>query len=193
MLTRTVDLVGDYAGNELFIIDGDSILLDVFSNSQLDLWPGFQLLHAAYLVEKFLHGLYQRKCHFHVVFFDTQADCVIPHGCSEEHRFRYLCARRLLIVHLQKNLTGELPCHESLKVHVFHSYHSPEFDDYLSSVRPYFVMCHDGATLGLPGSSPVKSSLRSMMNWFMQMTYNIALISNLEFRDTKVYIFALKC
>ena len=35
---------------------------------------GFQLLHAVYAVEYFLQGLIQRKCNFHVVFFDNHKD-----------------------------------------------------------------------------------------------------------------------
>lgn len=34
---RRVDLVGDYAGNELFLIEGDSLLLHCFSTSKVDL------------------------------------------------------------------------------------------------------------------------------------------------------------
>ena len=33
---RRVDLIGDYAGNELFLIEGDSLLLHCFSTSKLD-------------------------------------------------------------------------------------------------------------------------------------------------------------
>jgi len=33
---RYVDLVGDYAGKEPFFVEGDSLLLEVFSTSQLD-------------------------------------------------------------------------------------------------------------------------------------------------------------
>ena len=37
VLNRRVDLVGDYAGNELFLIEGDSLLLHSFSTSEVDL------------------------------------------------------------------------------------------------------------------------------------------------------------
>jgi hypothetical protein len=47
LLSRRVDLVGDYAGNELFMIEGDSLLLRCFDDANLDFNPGFQLLHAA--------------------------------------------------------------------------------------------------------------------------------------------------
>src|SRR4051794_1474381 len=76
--SRRVDLIGDYAGNELFLIEGDSLLLQCFSESHLDFEHGFQMLHACYLVENFLKHLKDRKCCFHVSFFDDHAALAIP-------------------------------------------------------------------------------------------------------------------
>ena len=39
---RRVDLVGDYAGQELFVLEGDSLLLRCFSDPALDLGCKFQ-------------------------------------------------------------------------------------------------------------------------------------------------------
>ena len=33
---RSIDLVGDYAGQELFLVEGDCLLLECFSNSKID-------------------------------------------------------------------------------------------------------------------------------------------------------------
>jgi len=33
---RTLDLVGDYAGNELFLLEGDSLLLECFGDPRID-------------------------------------------------------------------------------------------------------------------------------------------------------------
>ena len=46
LLSTRVDLVGDYAGTELFLIEGDSLLLRCFDDASLDFNPGLQLLHA---------------------------------------------------------------------------------------------------------------------------------------------------
>ncbi|KAL9633232.1 MAG: hypothetical protein Q9164_004823 [Protoblastenia rupestris] len=43
--TRRVDLIGDYAGNELFLVEGDSLLLRCLNDPELD-FDG-QLVHAA--------------------------------------------------------------------------------------------------------------------------------------------------
>jgi ATP-dependent RNA helicase DDX60 len=48
---KYLDIVSDYAGKERFFIEGDSLLLECLSNDQFDFNPGFQLLHAIYLVE----------------------------------------------------------------------------------------------------------------------------------------------
>ena len=63
---KYLDLVGDYAGKENFFIEGDSLLLECFSDPLLDFSPGFQLLHAIYIVEKYLHDLVKRGCSFDV-------------------------------------------------------------------------------------------------------------------------------
>lgn len=67
---RHVDLVGDYAGAEFFLVEGDSLLRWAFSGDQIDFDGGFQLLHAVYVVEEFLSMLRGRRCNFAVVFFD---------------------------------------------------------------------------------------------------------------------------
>jgi hypothetical protein len=36
LLSRRVDIVGDYAGNELFLIEGDSVLLNCFCDAKID-------------------------------------------------------------------------------------------------------------------------------------------------------------
>ena len=38
--SRRVDLVGDYAGSEPFLVEGDSLLLECFSDELLDFLEG---------------------------------------------------------------------------------------------------------------------------------------------------------
>ena len=70
LYSRRVDLVGDFAGSERFLVHGESLLLQCFSDPHIDFDPGYQLLHASYAVEKFLQGLVSRACNFHIAFFD---------------------------------------------------------------------------------------------------------------------------
>lgn len=140
--SRTVDLVGDYAGDELFIIDGDSLLLHVFSDEKLDFSPGFQLLHAAYMVEAFLHALLRRKCHFHIAFFADNSHLCTPPDAPRILSSRYLLAREAIIQHLCHNLHHVTP---HVEIKLFEGYQSEGFKAYLASSGAYFFMCHDGA------------------------------------------------
>lgn len=45
--TRRVDLVGDYAGQELFIVEGDGLLLRCFDDPDLDFHGTSRLLWTA--------------------------------------------------------------------------------------------------------------------------------------------------
>lgn len=86
---QRLDLVGDYAGNELFLLDGDSHLLQCFGDPKIklkgklcrnfevflrlhwltDAYQDFQLLHVVYIVERFLESLVRRLCNFHLISF----------------------------------------------------------------------------------------------------------------------------
>ncbi|KAH0541683.1 hypothetical protein FGG08_003846 [Glutinoglossum americanum] len=191
---RTLDLVGDYAGNERFIVEGDSLLRHCFEDSKIDLTAGaradgFQLLHAAYEVERFLESLVRRLCNFHIVFFDSnEILCIPPHGSPKSHRHFYLLARSVILRHLTSNLPKS---HPDIEIHRFRSVHDPAFREYLESSGVYFAMCHDGATRTPPESRTrfdmfVKFMFRRMIRYFILSGFNVALINGLDVRDTKV-------
>lgn len=163
---------------------------------------GFQLLHAAYAVEYFLGGLTQRKCNFHVVFFEEHEELCIPRGTSVQNRVKYLLARSAIIRHLEVHLPIS---HSSIELHIFKSVNDSEFHDYLKASGVYFVMCHDGAnpvpisqdTLIMRESAAEKKRIelletwrrfrfRGMICWLIRQGYNAALINGLEWKDTKV-------
>ncbi|KAJ0420584.1 hypothetical protein BJY00DRAFT_313002 [Aspergillus carlsbadensis] len=218
--SRTLDLVGDYAGDELFLIEGDSLLLQCFSDNALDFSTGLQLLHATSLVEKFLANLRQRKCVFHVVFFEEHAQACVPAGASNDLRPKYLLAREAIVQHLAQNLATCVP---QIEIKCFGSYRSAGFQQYLQSGAPYFLMCHDGTApvvapqgygagrsgsddsdnpdsgamdpdvvVSESGTSLTKVILRSMIHWFVCHGYNISLLNSLECRDTKVMSMILE-
>ncbi|KAK6079013.1 DEAD/DEAH box helicase [Seiridium cupressi] len=201
LLSRRVDLVGDYAGDELFLIEGDSLLLQCFADSKLDFDPGFQLLHAVYSVEQFLHQLNKRKCNFHIVFLDSNRDLCIPSTARSDDVCKYHLARDALIHHLKVNLPRS---HPSIAINTFPSYGSKEFAKYLSVTGPYFLMVHDGAQplqrqskhmeddLTEAEPSDQKVALRLMILNLIGRGYNIALINGLEWRDTKVMTMILE-
>ncbi|KAJ6117110.1 hypothetical protein N7512_006835 [Penicillium capsulatum] len=142
LYSRVVDLVGDFAGDELFIIEGDSLLRECFSNKKLDFSPGFQILHATYLVEKFLQKLKQRKCVFEIVFFTQNATLCIPPQVDAGLDDRYLLAREAIIQHLV-SVSLQLPY--CLGVKRFEGVNSKEFREDLMNSGVYLFLCHDGA------------------------------------------------
>lgn len=164
----------------------------------LDL-EGFQLLHAVYSVEYFLQGLVQRKCNFHLVFFNEHQEACIPRCTSASNRQKYLLARSVFIRHFQAHHSG------SIKLQIFESIHDPDFGHYLHASGVYFMLCHDGANPAkvaeeLPsldddkvGKPRVKAEelerkivFRGMIFSLIKRGYNIALINGLEWMDTKV-------
>ena len=201
--SRRVDLVGDYAGNELFLIDGDSLLLRCFSDPHLDFDSGFQLLHAVYNVEQLLQHLSRRKCNFHIVFFSSNKTLCIPPSATEQNASKYLLARAIVIRHLQAHLPS---VQQDVKVEEFSSYTSPEFTEYLTLHVPYFVMAHDGAgslqwkekhvtqedDSSPPQLNPNRAALREMILYFSESGYNVSLLNGLEWRDTKVMALVLE-
>nr|POF06890.1 putative helicase [Quercus suber] len=201
LLSRRVDLVGDYAGNELFLIEGDSMLLRCFSDDLLDFDNGFQMLHAAYIVEHFLHHLVQRKCNFHIAFFDSNRDICLPPRTSKRNAAKYFLARAAIIRHLQVNLKS---LHPGIIIHKFSSYNSTDFEKCLQAIGPYFIMAHDGALpmerkgkhIQKSEATPVEQdnrfNLRMMIIHFIRRGFNVALVNGLEWRDTKIMTMVLE-
>ena len=54
LLLRQVNIMTDFVDAEIFLIDGDSLLLDLLGERSLDWSNGGQFLHLTYLVERFL-------------------------------------------------------------------------------------------------------------------------------------------
>lgn len=208
-----MDLVGDFVGREVFIIDGDSLLLECFSNGKLDFYPGFQVLHATYLVERFLQKLQQRRCVYEIVFFAKNAGLCIPCGVNRALHNRYFLAREAIVQHL-----SSISLQETLRLRVckFESFQSPQFEAHLVNLGAYLFMCHDGASVekeednvssdecsdsesqtdydeledneaGVSVQEPTsRTGFRRMIYWFITHGFNVSLINSLEFRDTKV-------
>ncbi|KAK4623760.1 hypothetical protein CLAFUW4_05812 [Fulvia fulva] len=197
LLSRRVDLVGDYAGDELFLIEGDSMLLRCFEDDKLDFDYGLQLLHAVYNVEHFLHDLAQRKCHFNIIFFDSNRELCLPSNVDQKNASRYFFARSVIVRHLTNVKT-----HPSIEVAAFKSWDAPEFGDYLQRSAPYFIMAHDGAQsadrkakhIGDDSrkSTVQRVALRQMIISFIVRGFNVGLVNGLEWRDTKVMTMVLE-
>jgi len=211
LYSKRVDIVGEYAGNESFLIEGDSLLLHCFDDAHIDFDPGFQLLHATYAVESFLRGLVARRCNFHVAFFEQHRGLCVPHWVTPDNRDKYLLARAAIIRHLRANLQS---AHPEIEIHVFPSVRSTAFAQYVEATDLYFIMCHDGAPSPsvlrkrnllndddslveedpqeMEASLKVKTMYRLLIYWFLDQGYNVALIDGLEWKDTKVITTVLE-
>ncbi|CAN9126672.1 unnamed protein product [Alternaria alternata] len=211
LYSRRVDLVGDFAGSERFLVHGESLLLQCFSDPHIDFDPGYQLLHASYAVEKFLQGLVSRACNFHIAFFDEHQDLCVPQDASPEISEKYLLARAAIIRHLKVNLPDVVP---EIEINAFPSISSEAFAEYLRATDIYFVLCHDGASFtdirkrlilqkdldSLQGEDrdkqqrqqDYKTSFRTFIYSMMQRGYSAALVNGLEWADTKVITTVLE-
>ena len=199
---KYLDLIGDYAGKEKFFIEGDSLLLECFSEPQLDFDPGFQLLHAAYLVERYLHNLQRRGCLFDIVFFEENSRLCVPP--SSKHESKYLVARAAILHHLQIRAS----CTD---IQIFQSPDDADFTQYLQDSACYFALCSDGAnykyskqkSLQLHGHTTqnteqdlshdkklkLRTTIYSLMN---HKGLDVALLSGLAWQDSKVFAFVLE-
>ena len=211
LYSRRVDLVGDFAGSERFLVHGESLLLQCFSDPHIDFDPGYQLLHASYAVEKFLQGLVSRACNFHIAFFDEHQDLCVPQDAPPAISEKYLLARAAIIRHLKVNLPDVVP---EIEINTFPSVSSDAFAEYLQATDIYFVLCHDGASFTdirkrlilqkdldslqsedrdvQERQQEYKTSFRSFIYSMMQRGYSAALVNGLEWADTKVVTTVLE-
>ncbi|KAI8933310.1 hypothetical protein NX059_009935 [Plenodomus lindquistii] len=211
LYSRRVDLVGDFAGSERFLVHGESLLLHCFSDKHIDFNPGFQLLHASYAVEKFLQALVSRNCNFHIAFFDEHQDLCVPQDASPDISEKYLLARAAIIRHLKVNLPEVNP---DIEINLFASTSSDAFAEYLRATDIYFVLCHDGAsfrdsqkrmlqqndlqalkdedTSVQERHQEYKATFRTFIYSLMQRGYSTALVNGLEWQDTKIITTVLE-
>ncbi|CAM1501134.1 Fc.00g102960.m01.CDS01 [Cosmosporella sp. VM-42] len=174
----TVDIVGDFAGRELFLVHGESLIRHCLPQSKVDFHDGFQLLHAVYAVEEFLENLRKRGCNFDVVFFNDLKDACVPAGVREEDAYKYYLTRTILIQHLARaNLDSEIL--------EFDSFESNGFAEYLSSHAIHFVFCNEGEG---DDEGPQIVQLRHLIRKFFSRGTNVAIINSTVWKSSRVFV-----
>ncbi|XP_035676190.1 probable ATP-dependent RNA helicase DDX60 [Branchiostoma floridae] len=175
-----VSLLHDFVDSELFIIDGDSLLLELLSEVNLDWVSGGQYLHFIFLLERFLHTFQQLGGIFHIVFFGDMR--VLWAGCPSMS-----LAREVMILHLQQNtpytVTTYIP-----------SADSEDWIQYLQKNRPAFVALSDGnqnLPLGLPKDAVV-AVFKTLFLHVLRGRVNCVFMSEIEHTATKAYGFYLE-
>ncbi|KAJ7084759.1 hypothetical protein C8R43DRAFT_1115430 [Mycena crocata] len=182
---RWMDLLGDYAGSELFIISGESLLDRVLDNPLLAIGHGddvsFQILHAYYILETFLMEFINRRANFEIVFWQVEYHSTVQTGSrSFTVASRYL-ARSLLFRHLLKL---------EVAVRTFDDLKDPSWLRFESERRPMFVLANDGGVTSQDSFHAERTLLQRM---FLFQLINggvpIALLNGAEFRDSKILSF----
>jgi hypothetical protein len=178
----TVDIVGDFAGHELFVVHGESLIRDCLGRGQVDIEDGFQLLHAIYEAEKFLDQLRRRNCNFHVVFFDSHDFLAAPSSVKAENVPKALLIRKILIAHLKRSMVGS--------EHVIAHLASPEdkgFARYLEENAVQFFFVYDGdADASHQDQHTV--GLRRFMYGLASIGYSIGFLKDTMFMSSKVFV-----
>ncbi|XP_072023516.1 probable ATP-dependent RNA helicase DDX60 [Amphiura filiformis] len=172
-----LNLMHDFTESDLFTIDGDSLLADIFAHKGLDFTHGGQLLHFVYLVEHFLQDFQEREGQFHIIFF-TEAESIWHSNPLK------LLARRTIIQHLEHNTN----CH--LITNISHPY-SPKWKAYIDQEHPAFVMLSDGESLGRKRRMLIHSLLRASVQYGLDCAFCSAMRRSLRSVNT-FYIEARK-
>ncbi|TPX52317.1 hypothetical protein SeMB42_g01506 [Synchytrium endobioticum] len=166
---RWMDIIGDYAGQELFVLEGDALLEYILDNSLLQLArpgdPSFQLMHAVWLLEKTLHQFVLRDCNFEIVFFETNRHL---HLGTESVVNGRLLARSILIREL-----NNLP----VNCHHFQNLDDPDWQNYYEGYRPMFLLSSDG------GTSSESTAKTAFLLRIMSHGLPVALLNPIEFKD----------
>ncbi|KAL4797903.1 DEAD/DEAH box helicase [Aspergillus venezuelensis] len=182
--SRTLDLVGDYAGDELFIIEGDSLLLQCFSEKSLDFNNGLQLQHAIYIVEKFITQLYQRKCVSHIQPFLRSTFDVLTYKSIDFGRYLNSVGAYFLMCH-----DGSGTSDESAQELMNRSHHTSGQPD---NNAPSSANEHEISDEALLKLELTRHLLRCTIHWFDLHGYNVAILNSLECRDSKVLCMVLE-
>ncbi|TGJ82191.1 hypothetical protein E0Z10_g6577 [Xylaria hypoxylon] len=184
---RRIDIIGDFGGKQLFLIDGDSLLHYSVTTSAVDYDVGFQLLHAIFAVESFLKNLRVRGCNFHVVFFDNQTELCAPSKAPERMRYKYQMTRTILIRHLRRYANGTNEKDDTGVVFSFPSIDSQQFRKYLAQHPATFLLCHDGDAAPRQ-CAPKQAAFHYMIHQFLQLRHGVALIYGTEFKSSRVIV-----
>eukprot|EP00286_Rhodomonas_abbreviata_P024202 CAMPEP_0181307918 /NCGR_PEP_ID=MMETSP1101-20121128/11157_1 /TAXON_ID=46948 /ORGANISM="Rhodomonas abbreviata, Strain Caron Lab Isolate" /LENGTH=357 /DNA_ID=CAMNT_0023414209 /DNA_START=403 /DNA_END=1472 /DNA_ORIENTATION=- len=168
---RFITVLSDFGETEKFVLEGDSLLMNAFSDERLDWSHGGQFLHLVYLVEKLLSELLSRGAHLCIPFFDSHASI----WTDPSKRV----ARSLLIHHLKQTLPSNIP------VVCFESPASEEWVDFLAAFQPALVAVSDV----LPQDAASPFPLRSFAVSSLTAGIHLLLLRDIEILDHSVQGF----
>ncbi|KAJ6520487.1 hypothetical protein C8R45DRAFT_1205447 [Mycena sanguinolenta] len=183
---RWMDLLGDYAGAELFLISGESLLERVLNDPLLAIGRddgSFQILHAYYILERSILEFVNRHANFEIAFWQANYHSTVNTGHSCFNVASRHLARSLLFEHLVK-LDG-------VTVHTFNDLQDPSWHRFESARRPMFVLVNDGGVASDSGRLHNERALLQRLFLFQLIDGGMAigLLNGAEFRDSKISTF----
>ncbi|KAI0638272.1 P-loop containing nucleoside triphosphate hydrolase protein [Trametes polyzona] len=184
---RWMDLIGDYAGSEPFVVDGEALLQLVLDDPLLALGRpndvSFQVVHAIYALERVLHEISTRSTSFEIVFWHDRRFLTLQYGDGEYVPSSRSLARAILFNHL---------CSLDVTVHTFLGTSDPAWLSYQKRQKPMFVMTNDGGVID-NSSSPAQAERVLLQRVFLYSLLaqgvSITLLKGAEYRDSKILSF----
>ncbi|KAG8980930.1 hypothetical protein FRB93_008867 [Tulasnella sp. JGI-2019a] len=191
---RYMDLVGDYAGVEPFVIDGDSLCELILNDPLLALGRkddgSFQIMHAIWSVEKLLQDFVRCGCTFDVIFFENNKRLSIWDDSTGEYNSYRVQSRNLARSMLRRHI-ATVP---DLRVLMFLNDSGPGWKDYVRTRKPMFIMCNSGGHPHSEGENAERAARRSLhMRGFIFRLLNsgvaVASLEGLEVIGSKIMTF----
>ncbi|KAF5334374.1 hypothetical protein D9611_013536 [Ephemerocybe angulata] len=184
--SRRMDLLGDYAGNELFLIDGESLFQAVLDDPLLALGRendcSFQILHAYHTLERILSEYTTRSTNFEIVFFYENRHLTLRTGDDPFVVASRTLARTLLFKHILKL---------NLPVNSFRSLVDHRWKDYENEKKPMFILMNDGdfPDFQNPMSAHRVLAQRKFVSDLLGGSIAMALLKGAEYADSKIITF----
>ncbi|KAI0375726.1 P-loop containing nucleoside triphosphate hydrolase protein [Pilatotrama ljubarskyi] len=184
---RWMDLVGDYAGSEPFVVDGEALLQLVLDDPLLALGRkddvSFQIVHAIYSLERVLHEISRRSTNFEIVFWHENRYTTLLYGDDDYASASRSLARTILFNHLT---SLDIP------VHTFLDTSDPAWLSYQRHKKPMFVMTNDGGVVEESSSSAHAERVllqRVFVYTLLSQGVSVTLLKGAEYRDSKILSF----
>ncbi|KAI0660897.1 P-loop containing nucleoside triphosphate hydrolase protein [Cubamyces menziesii] len=184
---RWMDLIGDYAGSEPFVVDGEALIQLVLDDPLLALGHkgdvSFQIVHAIYSLERILHEISRRSTSFDVVFWHERRFLTLFNDDDDYTVSSRSLARNLLFNHL---VSLDIP------VHTFLGTEDPAWLSYQRHKKPMFVMTNDGG-VAEESSSETHAARVLLQRVFIYnllcQGVSVTLLKGAQYRDSKILSF----
>ncbi|CDO68719.1 hypothetical protein BN946_scf184652.g46 [Trametes cinnabarina] len=184
---RWMDLIGDYAGSEPFVIDGEALVQFVLDDPLLALGQkndlSFQIVHAIYSLERVLHEISRRSSSFDVVFWHDRRYMTLLYGDDEYVSSSRSLARTILFNHLSSL---------DVAVYTFLDTSDPAWISYQRHKKPMFVMTNDGGVVEESSSTAHAERVllqRIFIYSLLTQGVSVTLLKGAEYRDSKILSF----